>query len=30
MIVMKTLMKWNFLVILFMICSVPLLVGWRG
>jgi major membrane immunogen (membrane-anchored lipoprotein) len=27
MIVMKTLMKWNFLVILFMMCSVPLLVG---
>ncbi len=24
---MKTLMKWNFLVMLFMMCSVPLLVG---
>lgn len=24
---MKTLMKWNFLVVLFMMCSVPLLVG---
>lgn len=24
---MKALMKWNFLVVLFMMCSVPLLVG---
>lgn len=24
---MKTLLKWNFLIVLFMMCSVPLLVG---
>ncbi|WP_291528011.1 hypothetical protein [Bacteroides sp. UBA939] len=27
---MRTLLKWNFLIVLFMMCSVPLLMGCGG